>query len=64
MIIKKLKNKNIGILITDHNVRETLKIIDKVYIINEGAVFFEGLPEEAINNKRIRKFYLGNEFNL
>ena len=64
MIIKKLKNKNIGILITDHNVRETLKIIDKVYIINEGAVFFEGLPEEAINNQRIRKFYLGNEFNL
>jgi len=64
MIIKKLKNKNIGILITDHNVRETLKIIDKVYIINEGAVFFEGLPEEAINNERIRKFYLGNEFNL
>ena len=63
-IIKKLKNKNIGILITDHNVRETLKIIDKVYIINEGAVFFEGLPEEAINNDRIRKFYLGNEFNL
>lgn len=64
IIIKKLKNKNIGILITDHNVRETLKIIDKVYIINEGAVFFEGLPEEAINNERIRKFYLGNEFNL
>ena len=64
MIIKKLKNKNIGILITDHNVRETLKIIDKVYIINEGAVFFEGLPEEAINNEKIRKFYLGNEFNL
>ena len=63
-IIKKLKNKNIGILITDHNVRETLKIIDKVYIINEGAVFFEGLPEEAINNDKIRKFYLGNEFNL
>ena len=41
-----------------------LKIIDKVYIINEGAVFFEGLPEEAINDERIRKFYLGNEFNL
>ena len=64
IIIKKLKKKNIGILITDHNVRETLKIIDKVYIINEGAVFFEGLPEEAIKNERIRKFYLGNEFNL
>ena len=39
-MIKKLKNKNIGILITDHNVRETLKIVDKVYILNEGAIFF------------------------
>ena len=64
IIIKKLKNRNIGVLITDHNVRETLKIIDKVYIINEGAVYFEGLPEEAIKDERIRKFYLGNDFNL
>lgn len=64
IIIKKLKNRNIGVLITDHNVRETLKIIDKVYIINEGAVYFEGLPEEAIKDERIRKFYLGNNFNL
>ena len=39
---KKLKNRNIGVLITDHNVRETLKIVDKVYIVNEGAIFFEG----------------------
>ena len=64
MIIKKLKNKNIGILITDHNVRETLKIVDRVYIVNEGSVFFEGIPEDAIKDERIRKFYLGNEFNL
>jgi len=44
IIIKKLKRKNIGILITDHNVRETLKIVDKVYIVNEGTIFFEGNP--------------------
>ena len=64
IIIKKLKNKNIGILITDHNVRETLKIVDKVYIVNEGTIFFEGLPEYAINNEKIRKFYLGSDFNI
>ncbi len=62
-IIKKLKQKNIGVLITDHNVRETLKIVDKVYIVNEGAIFFEGKPEEAVNNEKIKKFYLGSQFN-
>ena len=64
IIIKRLKKKNIGVLITDHNVRETLKIVDKVYIVNEGSIFFEGLPENAIKDERIRKFYLGSEFNL
>ena len=64
IIIKKLKQKNIGILITDHNVRETLKIVDKVYIVNEGSIFFEGLPEKAINDEKIKKFYLGSNFNL
>ncbi len=63
-IIKKLKNKNIGILITDHNVRETLKIVDKVYIVNEGAIYFEGDPVSAINNEKIKKFYLGSNFTL
>ena len=63
-IIQKLKNKNIGVLITDHNVRETLKIVDKVYIVNEGAIFFEGLPNDAIHNEKIKKFYLGQEFSL
>ncbi len=63
-IIKKLKDKNIGILITDHNVRETLKIVDKVYIVNEGAIFFEGIPENAVNDEKIKKFYLGSEFKL
>ncbi len=64
IIIKKLKEKNIGVLITDHNVRETLKIVDKVYIVNEGAIFFEGNPENAVEDERIKKFYLGSEFKL
>ncbi len=63
-IIKKLKEKNIGILITDHNVRETLNIVDRVYIVNEGALFFEGNPENAVQNEKIKKFYLGSEFKL
>jgi len=64
IIIKRLKKKNIGVLITDHNVRETLRIVDKVYIVNEGSIFFEGPPEDAIKDEKIRKFYLGSEFNL
>ena len=64
LIIKKLKKKNIGILITDHNVRETLKIVDKVYIVNEGSIFFEGMPTDAIKDDKIKQFYLGSEFNL
>ena len=62
--IKKLKRKNIGILITDHNVRETLKIVDRVYIVNEGAIYFEGTPNDAANNEKIKKFYLGSRFTL
>ena len=64
IIINKLKRKNIGILITDHNVRETLSIVDKVYIVNEGAIFFEGIPKDAINNEKIKKFYLGSNFSI
>ncbi len=64
IIIKKLKDRNIGILITDHNVRETLNIVDKVYIVNEGAIFFEGDPISAVEDERIKKFYLGSSFKL
>ena len=64
IIIKKLKDRNIGILITDHNVRETLKIVDKVYIVNEGAIFFEGDPISAAKDDKIKKFYLGSNFTL
>jgi lipopolysaccharide export system ATP-binding protein len=63
-IIKSLTKKNIGVLITDHNVRETLKIIDKVYIVNEGSIYFEGSPDEAIRNENIKKFYLGSDFKI
>ena len=63
-IIRKLKDRNIGILITDHNVRETLKIVDRVYIVNEGAIFFEGDPMSAANDEKIKKFYLGSNFKL
>tara|TARA_Y100000996_G_C22507997_1_gene637226 strand:- start:589 stop:1332 length:744 start_codon:yes stop_codon:yes gene_type:complete len=63
-IIKTLTKKNIGVLITDHNVRETLKIVDKVYIVNEGSIYFEGSPDEAVSNEKIKKFYLGSEFKI
>ena len=63
-IIKSLTKKNIGVLITDHNVRETLKIIDKVYIVNEGSIYFEGSPDEAVKNENIKKFYLGSNFEI
>ena len=63
-IIKSLTKKNIGVLITDHNVRETLKIIDKVYIVNEGSIYFEGSPNEAVRNENIKKFYLGSDFKI
>ena len=51
-------------MITDHNVRETLKIVDKVYIVNEGTIFFEGNPNEAAEDEKIKKFYLGSEFKI
>ncbi len=64
IIIQKLKRKNIGILITDHNVRDTLKIVDRVYVVNEGTIFFEGNPNDAINNEKIKNFYLGSNFSI
>jgi len=63
-IIKGLKQRNIGVLITDHNVRETLGIVDRAYIMNSGELLVDGKPEEIINNERARKFYLGEEFRM
>ena len=63
-IIKFLKNRGIGVLITDHNVRETLGICDHAYIINQGSVLAFGKPEEIIQNEAVRKVYLGENFRL
>jgi len=64
IIITKLKRKNIGIIITDHNVRETLNIVDNVYIVNEGSIIFSGTPNEVVNNKTVKTSYLGERFKL
>ena len=63
-LISHLKDKNIGVLITDHNVRDTLGIVDRAYIINEGLVLKEGLPEEIVADATVRRVYLGEEFRL
>ncbi len=59
-----LKNKGLGILITDHNVRDTLSITDRAYIISNGAILAEGMPEKIIANPRVKEAYLGEEFRL
>ena len=61
-LIQNLKNRNIGVLMTDHNVKSTLEIVDRAYIIFEGKVLFKGRPDEIIKNKNVRTFYLGNDF--
>ena len=61
-IIQKLKEKNIGILITDHNVLETLKIVKRAYIIFEGEILFSGTSRELVNNEKAREVYLGDRF--
>ncbi len=63
-IIASLKKRNIGILITDHNVRETLDIVDKASIVADGKVIATGKPEEIIANKDVRRVYLGERFSM
>ena len=63
-IIMRLKNHNIGILVTDHNVRETLDVVDRAYIIAEGRVLTEGDPAHIINHPDVRRVYLGENFSL
>lgn len=63
-IIRFLKDRNIGVLITDHNVRETLGICDHAYILNDGTVLAAGRPDEIIYNESVRKVYLGENFRL
>ena len=63
-IVWKLKDKNIGILITDHNVQETLNITDRAYLLFEGKILFQGTPEELASNQVVREKYLSNSFVL
>ncbi len=61
-IVEKLKEKNIGILITDHNVLETLKIVNRAYIVSEGKIIFSGESKDLVNDEQARKVYLGENF--
>ncbi|MBO9499842.1 MAG: LPS export ABC transporter ATP-binding protein [Novosphingobium sp.] len=63
-LVKDLKNRGIGVLITDHNVRETLEIVDRACIIYDGKVLFAGSPEELVANADVRRLYLGETFSL
>lgn len=63
-IIHNLKKRGIGVLITDHNVRETLSITDRAYIISEGKIIASGLPREVAQNERVKKIYLGDQFTF
>jgi lipopolysaccharide export system ATP-binding protein len=64
LLVRQLTARGIGVLVTDHNVRETLELIDRALIIHEGKVLTEGAPHEIVNNPDARKFYLGDQFSL
>ncbi len=59
-----LKGRGIGVLITDHNVRETLGLIDRAYIVHSGRILTEGTPEEIVADEDVRRLYLGEDFRL
>ncbi len=61
-MVKQLKNRNIGVLITDHNVQETLRIVDKAYIVYDGNILTSGNKEEIISNEEVKRVYLGDNF--
>ncbi len=63
-IVRRLKDRGLGILITDHNVRETLKLVDRAYLIHKGEVVYEGGGPEMLNDPKAREIYLGPEFNM
>ncbi len=63
-IVRRLKERGLGILITDHNVRETLKLVDRAYLIHRGEVVYEGAAEQLVNDPKAREIYLGPDFNL
>ena len=63
-IVKHLTDRNIGVLITDHNVRETLGICDRAYILSAGKIIAQGQPDEILSNQEVREVYLGRDFRL
>ena len=63
-LIKHLKERGIGVMITDHNVRDTLDIVDRAYIIHDGMVLMDGLPADIVGSEDVRRVYLGDRFNL
>ena len=63
-LVRHLKNRGIGVLITDHNVRETLDIVDRAYILHEGSVLMSGAPDEIVSHSDVRRVYLGERFSL
>jgi lipopolysaccharide export system ATP-binding protein len=63
-LVSDLKNRGIGVLITDHNVRETLEIVDRAYILHEGMVLMSGTPDEVVRNENVRRVYLGDNFRI
>jgi lipopolysaccharide export system ATP-binding protein len=63
-IVRRLRDRGLGILITDHNVRETLKLVDRAYLIHQGRVVYEGPADKLVNDPKAREIYLGPDFNL
>ncbi len=63
-LVAHLKDRGIGVLITDHNVRETLEIVDRAYILHDGTVLMSGTPEDVVQNQQVRQVYLGEQFRI
>jgi lipopolysaccharide export system ATP-binding protein len=64
LLVQHLKDRGIGVLITDHNVRETLDIVDRAYILHEGAVLMSGTTDEVVRDENVRRVYLGRDFRI
>ncbi|MDA7827913.1 LPS export ABC transporter ATP-binding protein, partial [Rhodobacteraceae bacterium] len=63
-LVRALKDRGLGVLITDHNVRETLDIVDRAYILHDGKVLMSGTPKEVVENENVRRVYLGENFKI
>ena len=63
-LVSTLKKRGIGVLITDHNVRETLEIVDRAYILHDGKVLMSGTTNEIVNDENVRRLYLGENFQI